>query len=356
MTWPQILRALLAGSPLTADQARWAFTEILEGRATDGQVAAFVAALRTRGETADEVGALVTVMLEHANRVPIDGVVLDVVGTGGDGYGTVNISTMAALVCAASGAVVVKHGNRAASSKTGTADVLEELGVVIELDPTQVAASVAAAGIGFCFAPMHHPALRHVGPVRRELGVPTVFNILGPLANPAGASAALIGCADQVLAPVMAQTLCDRGVRALVVRGADGLDEIAIDGATQVWDATGDQVVERSLDIRDLGIEPQDAALLRGGEPAENATLLRAVLGEDEGMACARMNAMRAAVEVNAAGALVAYDIACGAGPIVDDADLIERMKQARARASHAMTSGAALALLDRWIAITKEL
>lgn len=356
MTWPQILRTLTAGTPLTADQARWAFTEILQGRASDGQIAAFVTALRTRGETPQEVGALVSVMLEHANAVDVEGIVLDVVGTGGDGHGTVNISTMAALVAAAAGAVVVKHGNRAASSKTGTADVLEELGVVIELDPAQVAASVAAVGIGFCFAPMHHPALRHAAPVRKELGVPTVFNILGPLSNPAGAGAALIGCADRALAPVMAQTLCDRGVRALVVRGSEGLDEVSIGGVTEVWDATGEVVVQRSFDIRDLGLDPQDPALLAGGERAENAMLLRATLGDDAGQSSERLAAMRTAVAINAAAALVAYDIARGALPIADDADLVTRIVSAHERANDALTSGSALELLDRWIIATRGL
>lgn len=356
MTWPQILRTLTAGTPLTADQARWAFTEILEGRASDGQIAAFVAALRTRGETPEEVGALVAVMLEHANAVDVEGTVLDVVGTGGDGHGTVNISTMAALVAAAAGAVVVKHGNRAASSKTGTADVLEELGVVIELAPSQVAASVVEVGIGFCFAPMHHPALRHAASVRKEIGVPTVFNILGPLANPAGAGAALIGCADRALAPVMAQTLCDRGVRALVVRGIDGLDEVSIGGVTEVWDATGKTVVQRSFDIGDVGLEAQDPALLAGGERAENAILLRATLGDDAGQPCKRLTAMRTAVEINAAAALVAYDIAQGAAPITSDADLVTRIVQARDRAGNALTSGSALELLDQWIAVTRGL
>lgn len=358
MTWPQILRTLLAGSPLSRDEMHWAFTEILEGRATDGQIAAFVAALRTRGETADEVGALVAVMLEHANTVSVDGVVLDVVGTGGDGHGTVNISTMAALVCAADGAVVVKHGNRAASSKTGTADVLEELGVVINLSAAQVAATVAAAGIGFCFAPMHHPALRHAGPVRKELGVPTVFNILGPLTNPAGAGAALVGCAEIGLAQVMAQALCDRGVRALVVRGVDGLDEIAINGTTQVWDATGSSVVLRSLNMQALGLHDHDAALLVGGERAENAMLLRATLAGDVipvDVAADRLAAIRAAVAVNAAGALVTYDIARGAAPIADDADLVARMRAALIRAENVLRIGSALALLDRWIAVTRE-
>jgi len=361
VTWPQILRTLLAGSPLSSDEARWVFTEILEGRATDGQIAAFVASLRTRSETADEVGALVSVMLEHANTVSVDGVVLDVVGTGGDGLGTVNISTMAALVCAAAGAVVVKHGNRAASSKTGTADVLEELGVVIELSPQQVSASVAAVGIGFCFAPMHHPALRHAGPVRKELGVPTVFNILGPLANPAGAGAALIGCADMALARVMAQTLCDRGVRALVVRGENGLDEIAIDGITQVWDATGAAVITRTLDIRDLGIGVHDAALLVGGERDVNAALLRAALADEASVAPSasasdQLAAIRAAVAVNAAAALVAYDVACDGEPIASDADFLSRMQASLMRAEQVLASGSALALLDRWIEVTREL
>lgn len=328
--------------------------EILAGSATDAQIAAFLSALRAKGETAGEVGALVDVMLQHAKRVDVPGIVLDVVGTGGDQAGTVNISTMAAIVSAAAGATVVKHGNRAASSLTGTADVLEELGIRIELSPAEVADCVDRAGIAFCFAPMHHPALRHALGVRKELGVPTVFNILGPLSNPAGASAALVGSANQVLAPVMAQVLADRGVRALVVRGNDGLDEMSIGGATTVWDATNTAVVQRTLHPSDVGITVQDTALLVGGDPARNADLLRQALGLVDVRDAAQVAAIRDAVALNSAGALVVWDIALGADPIASDTDLLDRVGAALQRARDAL--GDAGERLEAWRAITVEL
>ena len=281
--WPAVLSTLLAGHDLSPTEAAWAMEQVLSGSATSAQLAAFVVALRAKGESAAEVDALVGVMLEHARLLDFgpDGppVALDVVGTGGDGAHTVNISTMSALVCAAAGAPVIKHGNRAASSSTGTADVLEHLGVAIDLGPEGVVASVRRVGIGFCFAQTHHPAMRHAGPTRRELGVPTVFNILGPLTNPGGAPSALIGCANPTLAPVMADVLHRRGVKALVVRGEDGLDEISTAAPTRVWDATTGPVVVGVLDAADLGVARTDAALLRGGDSARNAELLRGRAG-----------------------------------------------------------------------------
>lgn len=354
MTWAQVLAALLAGQELSPETARWSMEEILAGSATDAQIAAFLSALRAKGETAGEVGALVDVMLQHAKRVDVPGIVLDVVGTGGDQAGTVNISTMAAIVSAAAGATVVKHGNRAASSLTGTADVLEELGIRIELSPAEVADCVDRAGIAFCFAPMHHPALRHALGVRKELGVPTVFNILGPLSNPAGASAALVGSANQVLAPVMAQVLADRGVRALVVRGNDGLDEMSIGGATTVWDATNTAVVQRTLHPSDVGITVQDTALLVGGDPGRNADLLRQALGLVDVRDAAQVAAIRDAVALNSAGALVVWDIALGADPIASDTDLLDRVGAALQRARDAL--GDAGERLEAWRAITVEL
>jgi anthranilate phosphoribosyltransferase len=353
VNWADVLQPLLAGQDLDTATAERAMTHILSGAAGDAQIAAFAVALRAKGESAAEVAALVDVMVQHANRVEVDGVVLDVVGTGGDGAGTVNISTMAALVCAAAGARVVKHGNRAVTSHTGTADVLEQLGVVIELQPAQVAATVQEVGIGFCFAPIHHPAMRHAGPARKALGVPTVFNILGPLSNPAGAGAALIGCADRALAPVMADALRERGTRALVVRGDDGLDEISIAGVTTVWDATGDSVVVRTLDAEELGIVHASTDALAGGMPEENAAILLQVL--NPGQHDERLAAIRDAVALNAAAALVVYDIACGATPITSDADLRQRTADALQRARAALESGAAQQRLDSWREVTQR-
>lgn len=355
-----MLSRLTSSRDLDAGSAAWAMTSILTGDATSAQMAAFVAALRTKGETPEEVDALVSVMLQHARLLDLGpnapDVVLDVVGTGGDQAHTVNISTMTALVCAAAGVPVVKHGNRAASSSTGTADVLEELGVVIDLEPEAVAASVRQAGIGFCFAPVHHPAMRFAGPTRRELGFPTVFNILGPLTNPAGAKAALIGAASLALAPVMADVLSRRGVRALVVRGEDGLDEISTSGATRIWDATSGAVDEVLIDVNDVGIEPADPQLLRGGDRSRNAELLRKALAAtcdsmDEDVT--RVTAIRDAVALNAAAALVAYDAAMGL-PV--DQPLAERIRGRLVGARDVLDSGAALASLDRWIDVTVAL
>lgn len=339
-------------------------TSILTGEATSAQIAAFVVSLRAKGETAAEVDALVSVMLEHARLLDLGpdapAVVLDVVGTGGDQSHSVNISTMSALVCAAAGIPVVKHGNRAASSSTGTADVLEELGIVIDLEPDQVAISVRDAGIGFCFAPVHHPAMRFAGQTRKELGVPTVFNILGPLTNPAGAGAALIGAASLALAPVMADVLLRRGVRALVVRGEDGLDEISTSGATRVWDATGVDVREQLIDCAEFGIEPIEPVLLRGGERARNAELLRKALaasgtaaGDDEN----RVAAIRDAIALNAAAALVAYDAAIGSQSDTSvDVGLVTRIAGRLQTARTVLDSGAALVTLDHWIDVTAGL
>ena len=360
-TWPGVLGTLISGADLDPEAAGWAMQEVLSGSATPAQLAAFVTALRAKGESAAEVDALVTVMLRHARLLEFgqggSPLALDVVGTGGDQAHTVNISTMAALVCAAADVPVIKHGNRAASSSTGTADVLERLGVVIDLEPDNVARSVDQAGIGFCFAPVHHPAMRHAGPTRRELGVPTVFNILGPLTNPGGAQAALIGCAALSLAPVMADVLQRRGVRALVVRGEDGLDEISTAAPTRVWDATGDVVLETLLDAADLGIPRTDRDLLRGGDSERNADLLRQTLagGTAEGPDAAQVVAIRDAVAVNAAAALVAYRAAADAaeGRPTDTRPLVERVTGQLEQVRALIEDGAALRVLDRWVQVT---
>lgn len=365
--WPAVLGALAIGTDLTADQAAWAMEQILIGEATAAQFGALVMGLRAKGETADEVEALVAMMLRHARLLDFgpDGapLALDVVGTGGDGADTVNISTMAALVCAAAGATVVKHGNRAASSLTGTADVLERLGVVIDLEPVQVVDSVRAAGIGFCFAQVHHPALRRVGPWRRELGVPTVFNILGPLTNPGSASAGLIGSASERLAPVMADVLLRRGVRAFVIRGEDGLDDVSTSAPTRIWDATGTTVREVVFDAADLGIARSPAALLTGGDSSRNAELLVATLDASapEGPDAERVVAIRDAVAVNAAAALAAYASAKdpgadgGGGPDGTD-DLTARVAAHLPTVRSVLEEGTALTVLRRLAEVTQSL
>jgi anthranilate phosphoribosyltransferase len=280
-SWPSVLASAMSAEGATGPELSWAMGRMLDNDATPAQVAALVTALRTRGESPEQLRALVEAMLAHA--VVVDParrpkVVLDIVGTGGDGSNSVNISTMAALVAAAAGAPVIKHGSRAASSATGSADVLELLGVRIEASPDAVVEQVREVGIGFCFAPAFHPALRFVAPTRRELKVPTVFNVMGPLANPAGPEAMLVGCSRLESAPTMAEVLRERGVRALVVRGLDGIDEISTGAPTQVWNATGETVELEVIDPAKWGIVRVDSGALRGSSPQENADVMAAVL------------------------------------------------------------------------------
>lgn len=341
LSWPQLLAALLSGRELSREQTAWAMDEIMSGAATPAQIAAFVAALRTKGETPGEVAGLATAMLRHAERVTLPPHVraVDVVGTGGDRAGTVNISTMAALVVAGAGVPVVKHGNRAASSACGAADLLEALGLPLDLGPEQVAGCVTDAGIGFCFAPRFHPGMRHAAPVRRELGVPTAFNVLGPLTNPAQPAASAIGCADARMAPVMARVFAERGQTALVVRGEDGLDEVTTTAPTRVWAAVGGEVRETVIDVADLGLPRARPEELRGGGPDRNAEVARRVLDGEPGP-------VRDAVLANAAAALAAHEGL--------DGDLTKALASGLERAAEAIDSGAAAAVLERWLAAAR--
>src|SRR3954453_17067835 len=246
--WPVLLTALMSGAELAADDTAWAMDEIMAGHASPAQLAAFAVLLRAKGETPQELSGLVRTMIERATPLAVLGWAVDVVGTGADRAHTVNISTMAAIVVAGSGRRVVKHGNRAATSACGTADVLEELGVVIALPPAGVARTVDEVGIGFCFAPVFHAGTRHAGPPRRELAVPTVFNFLGPLTNPARVRAGAIGCADTRMAPVMAAVLAARGDSALVFRGDDGLDELTTTTTSSTWVAVDGSVTAATVD------------------------------------------------------------------------------------------------------------
>jgi anthranilate phosphoribosyltransferase len=304
--WAPIIGTLSSGGDLTVDRARRAMAEVLEGAATPAQIAGFIIALRMKGETVDELTGMLDAMLAASERVelPEDMPVVDIVGTGGDRAHTINVSTLAALVVAGAGGHVCKHGNRAASSSTGTADVLEELGVRIDCGPAEVARCVREAGMGFCFAPRFHPAMRHAGPTRRELGVPTAFNILGPLANPAGARRLLIGVADAGMADRMARVLARRGAeRVLIVHGDDGLDELTISTTSQVVDLQDGAVRSYVVDPADLGIAPAPAAALVGGDPATNAALARRVLAGDVGP-------HRDIVALNAAAGLIVAGLA----------------------------------------------
>jgi anthranilate phosphoribosyltransferase len=247
-TWPEVLSALVARQDLTASQAGWAMGEILGGDATPAQIAGFAVALRAKGETAEELAGLSGAMLDRATPIEVPGRLLDVVGTGGDRSMSVNISTMAAIVAAGAGARVVKHGNRSASSQSGSADVLEALGIRLDLPADQVAALATEAGITFCFSAAFHPAMRHAAVPRRELGVATAFNLLGPLTNPTRPAASAIGCADGRRAPVVAAVLADRGVDAWVFRGDDGLDELTTTTTSTLWAAHDGRVTVATVD------------------------------------------------------------------------------------------------------------
>ncbi len=337
-SWGEVLSQLIDGQDLDADKTAWAMREILQGDASPVQIAGFAVALRSKGETVAEVDVLVRVMYEHAVTFQAPGRTVDVVGTGGDRAHTVNISTMAAIVAAGAGVPVVKHGNRAASSQCGTADVLEQLGIRLDLSPEAVAEVGRRAGITFCFAPVFHPALRHAALTRRELGVGTTFNFLGPLANPARPQAQAVGCADPRMAPILAGVLARRGVAALVFRGDDGLDELTTTTTSRVWVVSGGEVVEQTLDAAALGLPRASAESLRGGDAARNAGVVRSVLAGDQGP-------VRDAVVLNAGAAIAAYDDAPGR--------LDERIAAGMTRAVAAVDSGGAAAALERWVAAT---
>jgi len=329
---------LLDGKPLDRAEARTVMDEIMLGEATPAQIGGFLIALRLKGETADEIAGFAEAMRAHVVPVrPERADLVDTAGTGGDGAHTLNISTAAALVAAAAGAAVAKHGNRAVSSSSGSADVLEALGFTLELAPEQIARSIDELGFGFMFAPTHHPAMRHAAPVRRELATRTVFNVLGPLTNPAGARAQVVG----VYAPELVRTLSDvlarlGARRAFVVHGAAGIDELSPAGPNLVGEVVDGDVRERTIDPLDLGVPRCDPAELVGGTPAENAARIRAIFeGAENGGA-------RSAILLNAAGAIAAGGHA---------ADLQEGLGYAR----EALDSGAAAERLDRLIAFSRE-
>jgi anthranilate phosphoribosyltransferase len=334
-TWPEVLTALVAGTDLTAEQTSWAMGEVLAGAATPVQIAGFAVALRSKGETVDELQGLVDAMYAHATPLSVAGRTLDVVGTGGDRSFSVNISTMAAIVAAGAGVTVVKHGNRSASSKAGSADVLELLGIRLDLPADDVRRVAEEAGITFCFAAAFHPALRHAAVARSELGIGTTFNFLGPIANPAKPAAQAIGCADVRMAPVMAGVFARRGVDAWVFRGDDGLDELTTTTTSKVWQVSGGDIVEAVLDPTRLGIPIGTAEGLRGQDAAYNADVVRRLLAGEKGQ-------VRDAVVLNAGAALAVH--------AAEDGELEDRLATGIARSTEALDSGAAQAALDRWV------
>ena len=343
-SWPDVLTGLVTGNDLDPEAAAWAMNEILVGAATPAQIAGFMVALQAKGVTPGELTGLVSGMLANARSITLPTAeAVDIVGTGGDRANTVNISTMAAVTAAAAGARVVKHGNRAASSASGTADCLEALGVVLDLDPASQAQVFEDVGIVFLFASHYHPSLRNAAAPRRELGIRTVFNFLGPLANPARPNAQAIGVADPVMAGVVADVVAGRGQRGLVFHGGDGLDELTTTTQSRVWVVAEGRVVETTLDPADLGIPRATRDDLIGGDPAVNAQVARDTFAGKPG-------AVRDIVTVNAAAALLAFD-----GPDLD-APLADQFRDRIARASQALDDGSATALLQRWVDATRRL
>jgi anthranilate phosphoribosyltransferase len=332
----QALETVVAGRSLDVPTARAVMDTMMDGEATPAQVGALVAALRTKGESVDELAGMVESMRAHATPVPLSVEAVDTCGTGGDAARTFNISTAAALVAAGAGCPVAKHGNRAASSRCGSADVLEALGVVISLSPDGVRRCVEQAGIGFLYAPDFHPALRHVGPVRRELGIRTVFNVLGPLANPARVRHQALGVSNARLAPMMAEVLHRLGhIHALVFSGPDGVDELGVGDSARCYEVTPEGVRDFVLDPRDAGLQPAPFEAVRGGDATANAAIIRAVLDGERGP-------RRDVVLLNAAAVLVA-------------ADNVTTLLDGVAVASHSIDSGAAQRALEQLVRVSHE-
>ena len=342
VNWSAITEKLNSGLDLDKTEIQDAMREILGGDSDIENVKRFLLALKAKGETAEEVGALIEVMYAHAGPISITDRAVDTVGTGGDGAHTINISTTAAIIAAAAGARVVKHGNRAVSSKSGASDFLEALGVVPGLDGAGVERTVRELGIGFCFAPIFHPAMRFAAPARKELGVPTVFNILGPLANPAKPRAAAIGVANDRMHLVMAQVLAEKGCDGFVFRGDDGLDEITLATTTSVLSIGKAEIKSDRIDAKDFGMENAPIEAIVGGDAAENAQISRAIFAGERG-------APRDAVLLNAAAAIAAFE-----GDL--ERDIKERITLGLVRAQRAVDTGAALDLLEKWAKLTQEI
>lgn len=344
-TWPYVLGKVTDRLDLTVDEASWAMREIMSDAATGAQIAAFGVGVKMKGASSAELRGLSETMLALANRVHVDGPAIDIVGTGGDRSHTVNISTMTSVVVAAAGIPVVKHGNRAASSKSGGADVLEALDVAINLKPAAVEACVAEVGIGFCFAPVFHPAFRFTGPPRSQIGIPTVFNVLGPLTNPAAPDAGLIGCAFSDLAPVLAAAFAERGNRVLLVRGDDGLDELTTTTTSTVWQIVGGQIGHLAVDPRELGISLVDLSALQGGDASVNAQVARDLFA-------GKVGPVRDSVLLNAAAAVVAFE----QKSLMSQDEFNAAMRAALDRVGEVIDSGRAAELLSVWSSVSNRL
>jgi anthranilate phosphoribosyltransferase len=339
-SWRSVLGALVARRDLTAGEAAWTMNSVVRDEATPAQLAGFLLGLRAKGETPHEIETFARTLYAHSHRIDVPGSIVDIVGTGGDLAGTVNISTMATMVLAGTGVTVVKHGGRSASSPCGAADVLEELGVNLALQPERVGRLATEAGITFCLAPVFHPGMRHAAPVRKQLGVPTVFNWLAPLINPADPRHQLVGVAMPHLAPVIARVLADRGCTSIVTRGDDGLDELTTVTTSRVWLVHDGEVRESVFDPLELGLARVEPAALRGETLAYNVNAVRELLA-------GRTGPIRDAVLLNAAAALATLTL--------DDRPLAEQLAEPLARCAESIDSGAAADVLARWVKASNQ-
>ena len=346
-TWPIILSTLVEGDDLSISDAEWAMQQVMAGEATPAQLAGLLVALRVKGETVDEIVGFRDAVLANAQPLPVSPDVLDIVGTGGDPYGAVlNISSVASIVAAAAGVPVVKHGNRGASSASGASDVLSALGLNLDITPERVAEVLAETGITFAFAALFHPGFRHAGPTRKELGISTLFNILGPLCNPARPNASAVGVASLERVPLVVGVFQTRGATALVYRGDDGIDKLTTTGHSHIWEVSRGFVTEHDLDPADLGIPRADIQSLLGADAAHNASVARAVLAGEPGP-------VRDVVLLNAAGGLAAYELS--REPELLQEPIVQRLATQLERAASVIDSGAASAKLDEWVAATNR-
>jgi anthranilate phosphoribosyltransferase len=344
-TWTSILSHLVEGSDLSISESTWAMQSVVLGEATSAQIAGLLVALRIKGETVDEIVGFRDAALENSLPLDVDPMVLDIVGTGGDPYGAVlNISSIAAVIAAASGIPVVKHGNRGASSASGASDVLAALGLNLEIPPERVAAVLQETGITFAFAAMFHPGFRHAGPVRKELGISTLFNILGPLCNPARPEASAVGVASLDRVPLIVGVFQTRGATALVYRGDDGIDKLTTTGHSHIWEVSRGFVTEHDLNPVDLGIPTAKISSLLGADAAHNATVARGVLAGEPGP-------VRDIVLLNAAAGISAFELA--KDPDLNRVPIVERLALSMETAAAAVDSGRAASKLNEWVAAT---
>jgi anthranilate phosphoribosyltransferase len=346
-TWTSVLSHLVEGSDLSISESTWAMQSVMAGEAAPAQLGGLLVALRMKGETVDEIVGFRDAVLSSALPLEVDPMVLDIVGTGGDPYGAVlNISSIASVIAAASGIPVVKHGNRGASSTSGASDVLAALGVNLDIGPERVAAVLDETGITFAFAAMFHPGFRHAGPVRKELGISTLFNILGPLCNPARPEASAVGVASLERVPLMVGVFQTRGATALVYRGDDGIDKLTTTGHSHIWEVSRGFVTEHDLNPADLGIATADIKDLLGSDAEHNAGVARAVLAGEHGP-------VRDIVLLNAAAGIAAFQLA--QDPDLNRLPIVHRLRDAMDIAAMTVDSGAASAKLDEWVAATNS-